>query len=379
MIDLDICDTDLLLFIMTSLSRNQIRADMIVDFYKAHERDKSMTVRHFVTQNVHRSTIYRAIARFEQTGSSQFKPITGRPVTKSTKKNLRLIDKLTDLDPNISERALAKKVQVSQTTAHNMKVELGIDSKKKQSAPKITKAQEERIKRGARKIYNKLIPSGGGKILIMDDETYVPADTGLMPGPQYYCEKKGRPLPDEVRIKPKTKFYKKFLIWQAMDQLGNVSEPYVCVGTMNSQTYLKECIIKRLIPFILKYHRLEDVLFWPDLAKIHYAKIVTEYLESQNIQFVRASENCPNFPHGRPIERFWALVKADIRKLNREYKTAKSFQRMWSRKSKERAERSGKALMNNLKNKLRLVNDKGVYSPILIKLPSRNTVPMNRQ
>ena len=45
------------------------------------------------------------------------------------------------------------------------------------------------------------------------------------------------------------------MVWQALDQFGNVSEAYIRAGTMRSDEYLRECLEKRLIPFIEKYNK----------------------------------------------------------------------------------------------------------------------------
>ena len=63
-----------------------------------------------------------------------------------------------------------------------------------------------------------------------------------------------------------------------------------------SKVYLEQCIKKKLILFITKYHNLQDVLFWPDMATSHYAKIVINYLEQKNIDFVPKCLNTPNVP-----------------------------------------------------------------------------------
>lgn len=46
------------------------------------------------------------------------------------------------------------------------------------------------------------------------------------------------------------------------------------------------------------------------MATVHYAKENIDWLNEQNIEFVKKKENTPNFPHGRPIEKYWALCKA---------------------------------------------------------------------
>ena len=77
-----------------------------------------------------------------------------------------------------------------------------------------------------------------------------------------------------------------------------------------AQTYVNECLIKRLIPFITKHHDVNNVLFWPDMATIHYVQIAIDYLKSQNVHYVHKLENALNVPQARGIERFWSLCKA---------------------------------------------------------------------
>lgn len=66
----------------------------------------------------------------------------------------------------------------------------------------------------------------------------------------------------------KRNFLKKYLIWQAIGEDSNVSEPFISEGTMNGETYFRECIGKRLLPFIAE----RNVLFWLDMATVHYIK-----------------------------------------------------------------------------------------------------------
>ena len=73
-------------------------------------------------------------------------------------------------------------------------------------------------------------------------------------------------VPDDVRFVGEEKFPKQYLVWQAIDQFGNVSKPYFKRGSMKADEYLRECLVKRLLPFLKSKHQLSDVLFWPDMA-----------------------------------------------------------------------------------------------------------------
>ena len=150
------------------------------------------------------------------------------------------------------------------------------------------------------------------------------------------------------KVKSKTKFFQKYLVWQCIDEHGNVSKPYVSKGTMNSKTYKSECVLKRLIPFIKK----RDVLFWPDLASCHYTAEVTECLRENKIKFVEKRKNAPNVPQARPIERFWALCKKKYAERLKPAKNLRSFAQIWAKISREVAEKHGRAIMRNFRKRL---------------------------
>lgn len=104
---------------------------------------------------------------------------------------------------------------------------------------------------------------------------------------------------------------------------------------LNAKIYLKECLIKRLLPFIEKHHSFKDILFWPDLATSHYTKDVQNWLKSQNIDFVSKTENAPNVPKARPIEKFWANCKQEYKKRSKPAENLTQFKSIWRRLSKK--------------------------------------------
>ena len=78
---------------------------------------------------------------------------------------------------------------------------------------------------------------------------------------------------------------------------------------INKNTYLYKCIVKRLIPFIKRFHSDGQYVFWPDLASSNYAKTVIEYFRDKKVNFVEKEDNPPHLPKCRPIEDFWAILK----------------------------------------------------------------------
>ena len=341
---------------------SQNLADRICHYYeKIVNKDRKLTYLHFSREGIAKGTICRILKRYELSGTSTYKKSPGRPVKKMTSKVIKKVDENYKTQPNVSERSLARKLNLSKTTLHRIKVDkLNLKTYKATTTPKYTAKQEARAKTNCRKILEKMLSNEPSKILIIDDETYCPIDPSDIPSQKTYTCRNKDDVPIDVKVKPKRKYGQQYLVWQCLDETGNVSKPFITDSTMDSETYLNSCIKKILIPFISG----RNVLFWPDMAPCHYASKVTEYFRCQNIDFVEKNKNAPNVPQARPIERFWALCKAEYRQRKEPAKNLRSFKRIWANISKKVAEKSGKTLMTGVRKKLRQIGRGGVYEPI---------------
>lgn len=100
------------------------------------------------------------------------------------------------------------------------------------------------------------------------------------------------------------------------------------------------------------------------MATCHYAKIMTSFLDERKVDYVKKSENAPNLPQARPIERFWAFVKRKYSKVKKTPKNLKAFKRIITRLIKEVAAESGKTLMRRVRQKIRAIGRQGVLGPL---------------
>ena len=75
----------------------------------------------------------------------------------------------------------------------------------------------------------------------------------------------------------------------------SISNVYVHRGkqAVDQKIYLKECINRRLLPFVDKYHSNGNFLFWRDLAPPHYSNIVQQRLNEKDIPYVSPVDNPP--------------------------------------------------------------------------------------
>ncbi|XP_065662657.1 uncharacterized protein LOC136085293 [Hydra vulgaris] len=116
-----------------------------------------------------------------------------------------------------------------------------------------------------------------------------------MPGNSGYYTNNKKACPESVRFIGKEKFPKKLLMWIAISDRG-MSEPLFRTSkavAINSSIYINECLEKRLLLFIHKYHGDFNYLFWPDLASSHYSKDSLNWMD-QYEYYVDKESNPPN-------------------------------------------------------------------------------------
>ena len=103
---------------------------------------------------------------------------------------------------------------------------------------------------------------------IMDDETYVLEDFKQLPNLAFYTAMRRNAVAEHFQTKTVSKFPKKYLIWHAICSWGRKSKSFVSTGTINKDVYEKECLRKRLLPFIRNHDSpaLAFGLIWPPVT-----------------------------------------------------------------------------------------------------------------
>lgn len=141
------------------------------------------------------------------------------------------------------------------------------------------------------------------------------------------------------------------MIWQAICSCGKKTSTHICYGTMKSDDYIKICLKKHILPLI-RSHENRPVLFWPDLASIHYSGNSQDFMTKNYIDFVPKEWNPPNTPELRPIERYWAIGKVKLRRSKEHVNTPKEIHRKWANFSRSFGTTSVQRLMSGLTSKV---------------------------
>lgn len=302
-----------------------------------------------VEAKVYRKTVSEVIKRFKEDLTVNRREGSGRKKGFHSPKKVKKAINLFRKNPNTSVRKVAQKVGCSSTTVQKIKAVSGLKSYKVQKVPDRNAVKNKEAKTRAKKLKADFFQKYS--CCVMDDETYVLADFSQLPGLEFYTADHRGGVDEEFRVKKQTKFPKKFLVWQAICSCSQRSEIFISQGSINSKIYVEECLEKRLLPFLTK-HRV-STFFWPDLASCHYSKATKEWYGANGVVLVPKEANPPNCPELRPIERYWALVKRELKKTKKSAKTDKELIRKWKEASRKVPETTIKAMMEGIPEKIK--------------------------
>ncbi|CAF1365122.1 unnamed protein product [Rotaria sordida] len=341
-------------------SEREHQAKRIVQHYvNVANRQKKVTVNHFLQEQIPRPTIYSIIKKFEEFGVVGDKSRSGRP-SKLSKRKLTRLKRLTDQKTGISLRQIAPKFDINISTLSRHLTAMGITYRKKKRAPKYTDKQLEEVPTRARRLYRTLL--NGNFELVMDDEKYFLLHNESIPANRGFYTSDPSAAQPEVKFKRTQKFELKILVWIAISEKG-ISTPFFSKQqqAVTQKTYLNECTKARLVPFIEKYHNKKKVLFWPDLARSHYGLKVIEYLDENSIHFVPQQKNPQNCPQARPIETLWSILEQMVYAGGWQAKNINALRRRISKKINELDIKVVQTMFSDIRIQLRRIADNGPY------------------
>ena len=220
-----------------------------------------------------KTNVYMAINRFKSSLSIERAKGFGRKSGFKDKKAAISIPRSFTQNPGLSNRERAKRYKVSEYFVRKVKKFYNFKSHRAIKYPNRSDKQPLTVKTRARKLYDEVLTKFNGCI-IMNDETYTNCDFKQLPGPKFYTSIVRGRVSNKFKYKSLDKLGKNLLFWQAICTCGLRSRAFVTSSTLNSDVYIKECLLARLLPF----YRIHNIScwFWPDLASCHYSKKTVE-------------------------------------------------------------------------------------------------------
>ncbi|XP_028141906.2 uncharacterized protein LOC114335816 [Diabrotica virgifera virgifera] len=130
---------------------------------------------------------------------------------------------------------------------------------------------------------------------------------------------------------------------------------------LNANIYIQRCLSK-LLQFVNTHHANDQIVFWPDLASCHYARITRDWYETNNITFVPKPDNPPNLPQARPIEEFWAILSRKVYNNGSEAQNQEQLRRRIYTKIREIDAEVVQRMMQRVRGIIRQIENNGPFS-----------------
>ena len=195
---------------MTHFERDCLKSRIVQHYINVANRQKKITVNHFLQEKVPRRTIYYIIKRYEESDTIVDKPRSGRP-KKLTTGQLTRLKRLVNNKTDISLRRLSSKFKVSFKTISNQLKAMGIDyHKKREELQDIRINNFKKFQLRARRLYRLL--SKDDFQLIMDDEKYFMFHNESVPSNRSFYTSNPNTVSPEIKFRRTQKFEPKVLV-----------------------------------------------------------------------------------------------------------------------------------------------------------------------
>lgn len=257
------------------------------------------------------TSVFRWVKMIKELGNIERRIASGPAVRIATKDTINKIKKSFNHKSGCSQRSAARSLGCSQAYVSKiLKKYTNIKCRKKLKRPLLTPQQRAVARPKCKRIYDNYRDNE----FIIDDESYFTLNGAKQPGNDRFYSDDIEKTCDSVKYNQVQKYPPKLLVWLAISPKGTTKPWFRKSGiAINQNTYL-EILKERLVPFIRRYYRSGGYVFWPDLASAHYAVKVQNYLKEMKIPVIPKDMNPANVPKARPIEDFWANLKAEVYK-----------------------------------------------------------------
>lgn len=306
------------------------RRKRVVHFFTRIQRTrtdwKPFTVAHFVEEGMARSSIYHIINEYLARRTVKRRRGSGRPCVKMDSANRQRLRRMINHRTGISQRALGAEFSCSHQYISHVIKKLKISYRKRMKVPKYKNdAAVREARRRCRILYRKF----RNLEFVIDDEKYFGFSGFQMSGNKGYYTSDSSRTPTKVKTVGKKKFEPKVMLWIAMSPKG-ISRAVLTSGrsmSVTSHSYVNNCLNPHLLRFLNTHYPNGGYIFWPDKASAHYARLTTNFLDDNNVNYVKKEDNPTEVPQCRPIEDFFGLLAERVYRGNWEATDAEALKR----------------------------------------------------
>ncbi|CAF1264566.1 unnamed protein product [Rotaria sordida] len=227
-----------------------------------------------------RQTIYRLATKFDETGSMEDAPRSGRPTSITTEENMELVSESYTLNPQKSQRRAAHDLDISRSSVRRIMKELNLKPYKPRLLQALNEDDPDRRLEFSQWVLDSIRedPIILDRILWTDEAIFQTNGRVNRHNCVYWSDTNPHFIIEQELNVPRV------IVWGGIWSNGVVG-PFFFEDNVTSQTYL-QMLKNHIIPQLEEQPTFQTMIWQQDGAPPHYGQAVRDYLDDTFLEWI---------------------------------------------------------------------------------------------
>lgn len=271
-------------------------------------------VRELKHLKINKSFVSRTIKRWNETGSVNDRPRSGRPKSATTKSTVKKVRERIRRNPRRSANQMAKEMEVSTGSMNSLlKKNLGLKAYKRQKVHELT-AKQKKVRLDRSKLLLRRHARGEIPNIVFSDEKNFPLEQYLnKQNDRVYLKNRSSENLDH-RTVGRNQHPPQVMVWAAATANGRSPIVFIDPGVKVNATYYREKVLEAALkPWAREQFRLRPWTFQQDSAPAHKARVNQDWLKNNVPNFISHTEWPSKSPDANPLDYcLWSILEAKV-------------------------------------------------------------------
>ena len=281
--------------------------NIVIKFHKQGESNSSIAKR----LKMNRTTVWKIVKKFNETGTTLDKPGRGRKRTVRTPKLVKNTREKLRRNPHRSHRKLAAEANVSNSTMYRvMKDDLGKKPYKMLHRHELTEHHKRMRMERSRQILDEIDQGTLPNLVFTDEKKFDIQQVVNQQNDRVW----GSSTSVEGRIVTRRQNPQSVMIWAAVTPSGRSPLVFVPSGVkLNSERYVSDILESHLLPWADKHFQGLPWSLQQDSAPSHGSKMTQTWIQRKIPSFISKELWPARSPDLNPLDfSIWSILKAKV-------------------------------------------------------------------
>lgn len=288
--------------------------------------------------NVQPKTVYRIIQRYQETGTTDDRPKSGRPATVNTPKLRARIKQLIKRNNQRSMRRIAKDVGVGKDTIRNMiKKNFGLYPYKLLQAQLLTERHKLGRLQKCRAMLSRFRNKGHRRVLFTDEKVFSIEQYHNRQNDRQLLPKNSHKNPDRTRIS-RSQGPASVMVWAGICASGKTHLIFIEKGVkINSEVY-QSMLINEFLPWAENHFGNQHWILQQDGATSHTSNSTQTLCYQTCNDFIAKKDWPANSPDLNPMDySVWGILEQKLagKRYTSVQKLKQALQKAWGQFTQE--------------------------------------------